>query len=328
MNRKCLTSLLILFVLIASSVVSVSAADGEVVKIVIDAAHETAHNGDFEDLPAKLESWGYTVEVVTDEITADVLEGAMILLVPIPQDLEYQASEISAIADWFNAGEVAIWVAADSDYDGNEIIPRCNDILSAIGSSIFFENASVEEPDEAYNDGAAYRVVASTWNENSPITNGVSKETFHGPTFIYGVKDGSPVNLSTTSIDNVNWIAKTSDTSVVVCPWLSEIMTPGIEEGSNGPFVMMAVQEKAGEDKSSKIVLTTEAIFTSYKYMNADGPSEKGNHEIQGETLLKNTIAWMEEVSKDSSSNMMLYAGAGIIIVIIIAAAVMMTRKK
>jgi len=327
LNKKCLTSLLVLFVLIASSATALSAADDEVVKIVIDAAHETRHDGDLEDLPTKLESWGYTVEVVTDEITADVLEGAMILLIPIPQGLDYTASERNAVADWFNAGEVAVWIAADSDYDGPELIPRCNAILTKLGSSIMFENASVEEPDEEFNDGAAYRVVASTWNADHPIAAGVSKETFHGPTFIYGLKDGSPVDLNTTSIDNVEWVAKSSDGSVIVSPHLSPIMTPEMVEGDNGPFVMMATEEKAGDDASSKIVLTTEAIFTSYKFMNADGPSEKGNHDIQGETLLKNTIEWMEEVSK-SSSNTMLYAGIGIVIIIIIAAAAMMTRKK
>jgi len=327
LNKKCLTSLFVLFVLIASSTAAISAADDGAVKVVIDAAHETRHDGDLEDLPTKLESWGYTVEVVTDEITADVLEGANILLIPIPQGLDYTSAERSAVADWFNAGEAAVWVAADSDYDGPDNIPRCNAILNMLGSHIMFENASVEEPDAAYNDGAAYRVVASTWNADHPIANGVSKETFHGPTLIYGIKDGSPVDLNTTEIDNVEWVAKTSDSSVVVSHHLSPLMTPDLVDGDNGPFVMMATEEKAGDDKSSKIVLTTEANFSSYKYMNADGPSEKGNHEIQGETLLKNTIEWMEEVSRESSSNTMLYAGIGIIIIIVIAAAAMLMRK-
>lgn len=323
-----MTSLLVLFVLIVSSVTAISGADDTVVKVVIDNAHETLHSTDLEDLPGKLEAWGYTVEVVTDEITADVLDDARILLVPMPEGLEYSTAELNAIEAWFNAGEVAIWVAGDSDYDGPEFIPRCNDILSLVGSSIFFENASVEEPEAEYNDGSAYRVVVSDWNTNCPITAGVSKEVFHGPTFIYGVKDGNPVNLATTAIDNVTWVSKSSAGSVIVSPHLSPIMTPGLETGDNGPFVMMAVQEMAGDAKSSKIVLTTEAIFTSYKFMNADGMSEKGNHEIQGETLLKNTIGWMEIIVKPSSSNTMLYAGIGIVLVVIIAAAVMLTRKK
>jgi len=324
LNRKCLTSLIVLFALLVSSAASMYAADGDAVKIVIDAAHETRHDGDLEDLPGKLEAWGYAVEVVTDEITADVLEGAKILIVPIPQGLEYTTAEMNAIETWFNAGEAAIWVAGDSDYDG---LPRCNAILSKVGSSIMMENASVEEPDAEYNDGSAYRVVIADWNANSPLAEGVSKEVFHGPTFLYGLKDGEPVNLATTEIDNVEWVGKSSSNAVIVSPHLSPIMTPGLMEGDNGPFVLMAAQSKAGEDKSSKIVVTTEAIFSSYKFMNADGMSEKGNHEIQGETLLKNTIEWMEVTERASSSNTMLYVGVGIVVIIIIAAAAMLTRK-
>lgn len=329
MNKKVLASMFVLFALLFSTVAAASAADdATTVKIVIDAAHETRHDGDMEDLPAKLEGWGYTVEMVTDEITSDVLSGAKILLVPVPMSVFYTQEELDAVEAWFDAGDVAIWVAGDSDYDGPEYLPATNTILEKIGSSIFFENASVEEPNETYNDGSAYRVVASNWNSESPITTGVSKETFHGPTFIYGVKDGEPVDLYTADIDNVMWIASSSAEAVIVSPHLSPIMTPGYESGSSGTFVLMASQERAGEDKSSKIILTVEAIFSSYKNMNMDGPSEKGNHEIQGETLLKNTLEWMELESEDEGSNTMMYAGIAVVIIIIIAAAAFAMRKK
>jgi hypothetical protein len=62
--------------------------------------------------------------------------------------------------------------------------------------------------------------------------------------------------------------------------------------------------------------------------MNADGPSEKGNHEIQGETLLKNTVEWMELESEDEGSNTMLYAGIAVVVIVIIAAAAFAMRKK
>ena len=329
MNKKVLASLFVLFALLFSTVAIASAADDATpVKIVIDAAHETAHDGDMEDLPTKLEGWGYTVYVETDEITSDVLADAKILIVPIPMGSNYSQEELDAVAEWFDAGNVAIWVAGDSDFDGPEYIPAANTILEKIGSNILIENASIEEPNEAYNDGSAYRVVASCWNLASPISTGVQKEVFHGPSLLYGGKDGEPVDLATTAIDNVTWIAKSSSEAVIVSPHLSPIMTPGYEAGSTGTFVFMASQEKAGDDKSSKIIVTTEAIFTSYKYMNADGPSEKGNHEIQGETLLKNTVEWMELESEDEGSNTMLYAGIAVVVIVIIAAAAFAMRKK
>ena len=329
MNKKVLASLFVLFALLFSMVAATSAADDAApIKIIIDAAHETAHNGDMEDLPTKLESWGYTVEMVTDEITSDVLSDAKILIVPIPMGSIYSQEELDAVAEWFDAGDVAIWVAGDSDFDGPEYVPAANAILEKIGSSILIENASIEEPNEMYNDGSAYRVVASFWNADSPIAAGVSKEVFHGPTFLYGVKEGDAVDLATTKIDNVTWIAKSSPEAVIVSPHLSPIMTPGYEAGSTGTFVFMASQDKAGADKSSKIIVTTEAIFTSYKFMNADGPSEKGNHELQGETLLKNTVEWMELETEDAGSNTMMYAGIAVVVIVIIAAAAFAMRKK
>ncbi|MDD4281062.1 MAG: hypothetical protein PHW58_02385 [Candidatus Methanofastidiosa archaeon] len=327
-NKTALAPLFILFVLLVSAVGAASAADDAApVKIVLDKAHGTAHEGELEGLPAKLEAWGYTVVVVEDAITSSALAGAKILLVPVPMGADFTDAERAAIVAWFDAGDVAIWVAGDSDFDGPEYIPYLNTLLEELGSSIFFENASVEEPGEAYNDGSAYRVVASAWNSAHPIAEGVSKETFHGPTFIYAEKSGSPVNLATTSVSNVSWIAKSSDESVVVSPWLSPLMTPGIETGSKGPFVLMAVQENAGKDSSSKIVLTVEATFSAYKNMNMDGPSEKAIHDIQGETLLKNTLAWMEAES-EGSSNTMLYAGIAVVVIVLIAAAAFTMRKK
>ena len=135
MNKKVLASLFVLFALLFSMVAATSAADDAApIKIIIDAAHETAHNGDMEDLPTKLEAWGYTVEMVTDEITSDVLSDAKILIVPIPMGSIYSQEELDAVAEWFDAGNVAIWVAGDSDYDGPELLPRCNAILSKVGS--------------------------------------------------------------------------------------------------------------------------------------------------------------------------------------------------
>lgn len=332
MNKKNLASLFVLFALLGSIVAFAGAEETDApVKIVIDAAHETAHAGDMEGLPEKLESWGYTVETITDEITSSALADARILLVPVPMGYNYSQEEIDAVVGWFNAGDASIWITGDSDYDGPDYIPDTNTILMAIGSSIMLENASVEEPNETNNDGSPYRVVVTDWNADSPLAVGVDKETFHGPTFLYGLKDASPVNLATTDIENVQWVAKTSADSVLVRAQLQDIMTPeyaDMPDGATGPFVMMATETKAGDEGNSKIVLSSETIFTSYKNMNMDGMSEKGNHEIQGETLLKNTLNWMQEdIEDEGSSNNMIYAGIVIIIIIIGAAVTFMRRK-
>ncbi|MHC1604527.1 MAG: hypothetical protein ACXQTP_00950 [Candidatus Methanofastidiosia archaeon] len=326
MNKKRMASLFVLSAMLVSMAAFVTAEEATTVKVVIDAAHETRHPDDLLDLPAKLEGWGYTVEMVTDEITADVLADAKILLTPVPQGIPYSQEELDAIKAWFDGGNVAIWVAGDSDYDGPEIIPNTNVLLSTIGSHIMLENASIEEPDIEYNDGSAYRVVVSNWNADISISTGVSKEVFHGPTFLYGIKDGNPVNLATTDIKNVTWVAKTSENAVVVIHHLTSLMTPGLEDGSTGQFVMMAAEEKAGAKNSSKIVVTTEANFCAYKNMNMDGSSEKGNHEIQGETLLKNTLDWLKAESEGGGTNMYLYVGVAVIVIIVLAAVLM--KKK
>jgi len=329
LNLKRLASLFVLFALLFSMVASASAQYGtEAHKVVVDLAHETAHAGDFENVPEILEAMGYTVEVVTDEITADVLSDADMILIPVPMGVSYSEAELNALETWFDSGNKAVWIAGDSDFDGADYIPATNTILHKLGSHIMLENNSVEEPNEAYNDGAAYRVVASNWNSAHPITEGVAYETFHGPTFLYGVKDGNPVNLYTESIDNVDWIAASSDSSVAVDAQLTGFETPGVEAGSNGPFVLMAVEERTGADESSKIVVSAEAIFSSYKNMNMDGPSEKENFTIDGGTLLENTLTWMGQESEEESSNTMLYLGVGVVVIIIIVGAAYAMMKK
>ncbi|MFQ6077202.1 MAG: hypothetical protein ACE5Z5_13905 [Candidatus Bathyarchaeia archaeon] len=288
--RKKLAILTIVSVLLATALLThPTHAAGET--IVVDVSHGQGTKL-LDHFVGNLTDLGYTVVLANGGINSTVLEGASFLFVGhiYGKANNLTDAEIDAIKAWFNKGEKAIWVDADSDYGGAEYIAfQTNKILEAIGSKLRAEITSVEDPQS--NAKAAYRVVANVTNTADPvkdITSGVSKALFHGPTFLYGVKDGTPVALEDTSITNVYWVMKTSPAGVVKD---NTPTTPPLvhTDGQKGSFVIMAVEKHAGPNENNKIVVSGETPYGGYMPVFAWTYYDVS---LDGPTLVKNTVTW------------------------------------
>ncbi|MFQ6089226.1 MAG: hypothetical protein ACE5K0_10035 [Candidatus Methanofastidiosia archaeon] len=303
-------------ILVVSLVLPVFFVAAQQTKAVIDVSHNEKAAPSLEKLKNELEAGGYSVQMADSEITSSVLSGAQMLFVPAIWT-PYTTQELNAVKTWLDEGGKAIWVATDSDYGGHdEPSTNANVLLGHIGSSLRVEPTSVEDPE--VNDGKPYRVMANAPNPDTELTANVKHVVFHGPTCLFGVKEGNPVALETESLENVVWVMKTSPNGVITDASLE--MPKAHENGQKGSFVMMAVEMYAGAAGSSKIVVSGEAIFTTYKNM-FDTESEHGQ-PVQGEFLVKNTIAWMSTVEEKKA------AGVSIWITLAVIAIGYLLKKK
>ena len=286
--------------------------------------------GDFllAELVDNLTAMGFECKFINDTIDASDLEGVDILILGSiwGEENTYSDSEINAIKAWFEEGKKAIWVAGDSDYGGgNYIIENANKILEAIGAHIRVEPTSVEDPES--NCAAAYRVAANVTNKEdkvvAEIVEGVEKPVlFHGPSILYGLKDGNPVALEEETIKNVYWVMKTSAAGVINDH--DDIMPKAHENGQEGSFVVMAVELYAGPKSNNKIVVSSAAPYGDYRPMFID---EYKDVLLDGPILVKNTIEWMAKVEAPTPWTLYIVVGVAVIVVVV-AVVVVMTKRK
>ncbi len=306
------------FSFLFSSNAALAAEDNNVV-VAIDVGHNANHIFDLGSIYDELENWGYTVKNITT-FTSEALADVDIVLTFTPYrkanaSYEFTTDELNAIKAWFDEGGKAIWVSSDSDYDDVEgkSAARVNVLLDKIGSHIFVEQASVESE---LNAGAPYRVRPGTYNlddkyvkDNFYDNFSFSATTFfHGPAPLIGRYD----NGTLTQIENnpdfysqydVYWVVKATNNDTY-----KSIIARGSNEGlpyqvhelnEQGDFVMMAVERYAGAKKSSKIVVTGEAIMTDYK--NQFNTTDEYDNPSNNYQLVKNTINWMAKVEKKAA---------------------------
>jgi hypothetical protein len=132
--------------------------------IVFDYTHGQ-HSGSVEYmdewLEGNLSALGFTTVVwayggLNDSILADA---DALVLGAIYGDNGFSTAEITAVGDWFNAGNKFLWVGGDSDYDGALVTNNMTLILEEVGSHVYHEPTSVEDPVSCC--GSGYRVVAN-----------------------------------------------------------------------------------------------------------------------------------------------------------------------
>ena len=282
-------------------------------------------------LIGNLTAAGYEVRKLT-EITPETLKGVDALIIGKLRDYNsvFSDAEIAAIASWFKEGGKFLWVGADSDWVEPYLNPEDtsfksdepNRILEAIGSSLRFEAASLEDPIQ--NAGAAYRVVsyeANTAGFAGEITKNAFPVLFHGPSFIIGFKNGKYVPFSEVESDKCVWLYRSSPEGTVVSHDGVDPRAHAI--GETGQFVEAAAEIiSVGAFKPySKVIATGESLLGDRNIMC----TLYHGVELKGPTFVLNAFRWGLRVEKPMT---IYYIVAALIIVIIVVVAVVVTRRR
>jgi hypothetical protein len=273
-----LASFLILPMPVAAQAPSISYEKGT---IVFDYSH-----GQYSGSVAFLDGWlddnltalGYDVVWAYGGINDTILEGAVALIVGAiyGADNGFTAAEVTAIGDWFNAGNKFLWVGADSDYAGYTYInDNSSLILEAVGSHVYPEPTAVEDPFS--NCASGYRAVANTTSDDLAVRGivaGVDAVLMHGPTLLYGsnsttpAKDVAPVALETVEIANVYPLLYYGASATIVD---ADLTAPVAHtDGAQGSFVAAALEVDAGTDGSGVIVTSGASPYGDYRPMFTD----------------------------------------------------------
>jgi hypothetical protein len=266
--------------------------------VMIDFAH-AAFSSSYNKFADHLLSWGYDVRMFkTGNFTASNFTGVDVFIVPA-LDYNYTAAELTVVKDWFDAGNKALWVAGDSDFGKNAAWSyRGNDVLSSVGSQLRIESGAVESD---INFKATYRVSATKYNFNGDksweLVNGLPYQgesamaEFHGPTAVIAKNATGFFDLENNEFTNVEWVVKT--TNATFLPNTNASSAAGAQVHTNnqeGEFVLMALEHSAGVAGTSKVVVSGEHPFSTYKNMFND----PGEYEIPHNDyyLVYNTIQW------------------------------------
>jgi outer membrane murein-binding lipoprotein Lpp len=245
-------------------------------------------------------SW-VTWSVVLEDIAASDLTGAdMLIMVQEDASMEYSDDELADIKSWFDTGEKAIWIAADSDYGTDSLRQAtANTALEYLGSAMRFEASSVEDP--VSNGGAPYRVLAVSDNVDpgfAHLVSGVERGLFHGPGLVIGYTGGAYVALETDAPDGVYVIMTTSEVGIVVDN--SEPAPEIHEAGDEGSFAVMALE--VDYDSGNILIASGEAPFGQYmglykpETLRADRYGADANPQ-QGGRLFENIVDYVTQYS-------------------------------
>jgi len=232
-------------------------------------------------LKNKLWSMGYTVVWALGGINASILSNAVAFVAgPIMGVTEgYTAAELTAIANWFNAGNKFMWIGYDSDFPsattGQFILNNMTAILSRVGSHVYGEPTGVQ--DAISNCGAVDRVVANKTGTNpyvAPCAAGISKVLMHSPTLLFGSDssspgyDVSPIQLETNTITNVYPLLYYGASANIVD---SDLIPPKVHnDNQTGSFVATTLEIRAGTTQSGVLVVSGGSQYGQYQPMCTD----------------------------------------------------------
>ncbi len=292
MNTKVMLKRLLAIAIIAAMVSPLLTGPTPVVaqetkKVVFDISHGQYNSATWETdqlLAANLTEMGYTVVWAKGGINDTILSDAVGLVISslYGESYTFTSSEVTAIQSWFETGRKFLWVAYDSDYSGAYINDNMTQILEAVGSHVYGEPTSIEDPDS--NCGAGYRPVANTTSTDpfvADIVEGTTKVLMHGPTLLYGSNSDTPgenvnpVALEDTTIENVYPLLYYGASATIVDHDLT--LPYAHTEGDNGSFVAMTLEVNAGPTGDSVIVVSGASPYGDYRPM--------ASYEYKGVTL-------------------------------------------
>jgi hypothetical protein len=335
---KRVATLAIVVALFAPLLVRPSVAQAEP-KIIFDYSHGQASSPFTVDewLMGNLTALGYEIVVTYGGLNDTILSDADGLVIGsiYGADSGFLAAEVTAMVDWFNAGNKFLWVAADSDYGSDNSGQWINDnmtlILDGVGSHIHFEPTAIQDP--VSNCGAGYRPVANGTSSDAYVADIVADTTnvlMHGPTLLYGSTDGvstsGEVALETTSIPNVYPLLYYGGNATIVDDDLIEPVAHDV--GDVGEFVACAMETFAGEAGTGVLIASGASPYADYRPMCQDeyyGVTLDGYNFVEQAIHFGMSLA--PTLAPPMDMTMLLIAGGIGAVVIVIIIVVLMKRK-
>jgi parallel beta-helix repeat protein len=278
--------------------------------VLIDQAHGGNHSQEVTSFAANLTAWGFQVKFLTTRLGAgDLADVDIFITFPPDKDnstAKYTSTELTALQTWFDSGYKSVWATGDSDFGdpAGDMASGVNDILNAIGSQVLIEQSSIES---TLNAGMPYRVRAGIFNLVDELPSQLVAQTsynisfMHGPAPLIGINEttGGYVEIEGNETyfkdRNVSWVVKAVQNGTYdsfIRRWSANGLPYQVHaNNSQESFVMFTTQEKAGAQGTSRIIVTSEAIFSDYKMMFND-PGELGfpNDNVN---LTKAAMKWL-----------------------------------
>jgi hypothetical protein len=289
--RRNLVPAILLLCLLALSVTALPTSATAKPKVVVHLKGALEPDAQLQAIISNM-TWIDWVVELGDLTASDLANAKMLIMVKADAALEYTTNELTAVENWFNTGDKAIWVAGESDYPGdNARIATGNAVLEAIGSVLWFE--SCETVDPVTNAGADYRVYGISTNcdpEVSFLVAGVTNALFHGPGAIIGYYDGEYHKLEVERPSNVFIVMTSSETGTIA--EYTEPISEAHTVGDTGMFPLLVVEVDYA--KKNVIIASADAPFDHYTGMYM--PEIYGiqryviDYPQQGATLFKNLL--------------------------------------
>ncbi|MFQ5977716.1 MAG: right-handed parallel beta-helix repeat-containing protein [Candidatus Heimdallarchaeota archaeon] len=278
--------------------------------VLIDQAHGGNHSQEVTNFVANLTAWGFQVKFLTTRLGAgDLADVDIFITFPPDKDnstAKYTSAELTALQTWFDSGYKSVWATGDSDFGdpAGDMASEANKILNAIGSQVLIEQSSIESD---LNAGMPYRVRAGIFNLVDEVPAQLIAQTsygisfMHGPAPLIGINETTGVNITIEGneayfkVRNVSWVVKAVQNAThdsTIRRWSANGLPYQIHaNNSQGSFVMFTTQEKAGAHGTSRIIVTSEAIFSDYKMMfNDPGEFSFPNDNVN---LTKAAMKWL-----------------------------------
>ncbi|MCI4461704.1 MAG: hypothetical protein JHC12_01935 [Thermogladius sp.] len=246
-----------------------------------------------------------------DPITSDKLANVDILLIGQPT-VALSADEITAIINWLNTGNKALWVGGDSDYgNGYQTIQIVNNFMAAIGSELRLEQGAVYSnyngtypyagSNQPVTAGAYYRMLAFVEPDNRPdlytqmLSAGITKPIIlHGPTCVIWVdSNGNYHDPMTDLAPDLIRLAffHYAHIGVNYAGWTPLVYDPIKYSTDVNTFV--AYMAQYWSDKNDIIVLSGESLYGDYE------PAWSSSYygvPLDGPRWVTNFIAWLATI--------------------------------
>ncbi|MHA1613427.1 MAG: hypothetical protein ACTSYJ_01170 [Candidatus Thorarchaeota archaeon] len=300
-------------------------------KIVFDYSHgQKSSSGTVAALDAGLRTAlflkGYDTYWALGGINATILEDAVAFIAGSIYGAgnAYLAAEITAIGDWFNAGNKFMWIGYDSDYTSAPDQGQFNNdnmtlILEEVGSQVFGEPAAIEDP--VSSCGSGYRAIANTTSDDAFVADlvvGVTQVMMHGPTLLYGVNGTGAFDLETNSFTDVYPVLYYGANATIMN---GDLIDPiAHDEGDVGSFVAMTLEDNAGTAGTGILVVSGASPYGDYRPMYTD---LYYGYEMDGHNLVLNTIDFgIANVAATGfvldTTTLLIIGGVAVVIIIII----------